>query len=255
MNRNADNRYEILKLLALAGAKGGEQETTVRVALEQASALVNLSASSMTLWDDHNQVTLTVATSSDPVAETSLAELEADLFDGLRKSHRLLSAYLTFDTEPPLKSFTLPLKHGNQTFGALIGIQRGDGSLVSEDIFLEAFTAALTLKIVADRKGATPPDLDAQLSKSRQQAINETAVTVNHEINNPLTAILGNVQLLLMKSEKLDPDLKAKLGTIETAAMKIRDVTKALLSAKSGKTVEYGNGTNMIDLHSNDDTE
>lgn len=250
-----DNRYEILKLLALAGAKGGDQETTVRIALEQACALVNLVASSMTLWDDKNKVTLTVSSSTDSLAAESLAELEDDLFADLRKKHKLLSAYLSFDTEPPMRSFTLPLRHGLKTFGAVIGIQRGNGSLISQDMFLEAFTAALTLKIVADQKGGTGPDISDQLTQSRQQAINETAVAINHEINNPLTAILGNVQLMLLQADQLDPDIKTKLGTIEEAAMKIRDVTKALLSTKAFGTVEYGNGTNMIDLKHTDDSD
>lgn len=256
-NKNADDRYEILKLLALAGVAGGEQETTVRIALEQASGLINLAASSMTIWDDDQKITLAVSSSTDPLAEESLAELEQDLFAGLRKKHRLLSAYLSFDTQPPMRSFTLPLKHGRRTFGAVIGIQRGEGSLISEDMFLEAFTAALTLKIVADGNSGSGSDIAEQLKQGRQQAINETAVAVNHEINNPLTAILGNVQLMLMQADDLDPDLKTKLDTIEAAAMKIRDVTKALLTARTSGTIEYGNGTNMIDLtgDSSDDSD
>ncbi len=247
--KNDTNKFEILRQLALAGARGDQLKQTAQSVLEQTGQLVGLAACSMTLWDADMAVTLAVSTASDQQAATSMAELEDQLFVGLRKNHKLLSAYMSFDTEPPTRSFTLPLRHGQKTFGAVIGVQRGEGSLVSEDIFLEALVAGLTIKVVADGLTEDSESAGDDLDSLRQQAISETAVTVNHEINNPLTAILGNVQLLLMNPEELDDELKKKLGTIEEAALKIRDVTKALLSARSNQTTEYSNGTSMIDLH------
>jgi len=83
--------------------------------------------------------------------------------------------------------------------------------------------------------------------------VQETAVTVNHEINNPLTAILGNVQLLLMKRRELDDELAAKLQIIETSALKIRDVTQRLLKIRSARSVDYAEGTSMLDLSDDDE--
>lgn len=73
-------------------------------------------------------------------------------------------------------------------------------------------------------------------------------MTVNHEINNPLTAILGNVQLLLMSRKDLDEDPVTKLKTIEISAMKIKDVTQRLLRLTSARSVDYTEGTSMLDL-------
>ena len=86
------------------------------------------------------------------------------------------------------------------------------------------------------------------LDKERLAAIVETAVTVNHEINNPLTAILGNVQLLLMHAENLDENTRQKLQVVEKSAFKIRDVTQRLLRITSVRSVEYVDGTNMLQL-------
>ena len=76
----------------------------------------------------------------------------------------------------------------------------------------------------------------------------QTAVTVNHEINNPLTAILGNIQLLLMKRKDLDDELVSKLKTVEEAALKIKDVTQRLLRVTSARSIDYAEGTSMLDI-------
>jgi signal transduction histidine kinase len=104
--------------------------------------------------------------------------------------------------------------------------------------------------IAGGATGVAPKDL---IEKERMAAINETAVTVNHEINNPLTAILGNVQLLLMHHKGLDDELRNKLNVIEASASKIRDVTQKLLRLTSSRTTEYSAGTSMIDLSDPDD--
>ena len=94
-----------------------------------------------------------------------------------------------------------------------------------------------------------------QVAKERLGAVQETAVTVNHEINNPLTAILGNVQLLLMKRRELDDELANKLKIIETSALKIRDVTQRLLKIRAVRSVEYADGTAMLDLSDEDEKQ
>ena len=91
------------------------------------------------------------------------------------------------------------------------------------------------------------------INKERTAAVVETAVTVNHEINNPLTAILGNIQLLLLKHDNLDSGLRDKLKVVEESALKIRDVTQKLLRLTTPRSVHYSEGANMLDL--SDDNE
>jgi signal transduction histidine kinase len=73
-------------------------------------------------------------------------------------------------------------------------------------------------------------------------------VTINHEINNPLTAILGNAQLLLMAKDKLPPDIVSKLETIERSAVRIRETTSKLMSIIEPVTSSYVSGLEMIDI-------
>jgi len=132
--------------------------------------------------------------------------------------------------------------------GAVIGLQEGEKTIVAEDIFLETLSAMLAIVYMAGQVEKGDYSLKDMVDKERLAAINETAITVNHEVNNPLTAILGNVQLLLLKRDDLDDDLKDKLKVIEQAAMNIKGVTQKLLRLTSPKTKEYTEGTSMLDL-------
>ena len=251
-NRDFD-KYTILRKLALAGSAAEGLQQAVQKALEQAAGLLGLQAAAIYLWDDQATVTTTVTHSESESYRESLVSLEEDLFRSLRQDRQVLSAYISFGGDKPLHSFTLPLQHGKKIFGAAIGIQEGGKKLVAEDDFLEAVSAAIALNVIAtnaDQDSITARDL---VDKERLGAILETAVAVNHEINNPLTAILGNVQLLLLKRSDLDEELTNKLKTIENSAMRIRDVTQKLLRLTSARSVHYADGTNMIDLSGDED--
>jgi hypothetical protein len=91
-------------------------------------------------------------------------------------------------------------------------------------------------------------DFEKLVKSERAAAITETAVTINHEINNPLTAILGNTQLLLMSHDKLPADIVTKLETIERSAVKIRETTAKLMSIIEPVTSPYASGLEMIDI-------
>jgi hypothetical protein len=91
-------------------------------------------------------------------------------------------------------------------------------------------------------------DFKKLVKSERAAAITETTVTINHEINNPLTAILGNTQLMLMSREKLPADVVVKLETIERSAIKIRETTTKLMSIIDPVTTAYASGLEMIDI-------
>ena len=90
---------------------------------------------------------------------------------------------------------------------------------------------------------------------ARVEAVKETTITLNHEINNPLTAVLGNVQLLLMKGAELPEDVRARLLMIEQSSLRIRDAVSKLLKIRDAKSTTYLDDTKMIDLHDSDDTD
>jgi len=82
----------------------------------------------------------------------------------------------------------------------------------------------------------------------RVAAVLETAVAVNHEINNPLTAVLGNAQLILINKDKLPDDVVSKISIIEKSALRIRQVTQKLMSIVEPITTSYTKDLDMLDI-------
>jgi len=244
-------QFEILRGIALSASSGERLSSTAESALKNAAILVKLSAGRLILWDEKQVPVLTVTYSETEQEDKLLQELEEDLFSSLRRKRSLVAAYISFGGEAPFSSFTLPLKKGEGIFGAVIGIQPGKGSLVREDIFLEALSAALSLAIMAGQP-VTAENIDARIKKERLNAIMEVAATVNHEINNPLTAVLGNVQLMLLKSEGMNEDVIRKLKVIEQSALRIKEVTQKLMNITHDRVTDYAEGVKMIDLTEED---
>jgi PAS domain S-box-containing protein len=90
-------------------------------------------------------------------------------------------------------------------------------------------------------------EFDSQAS-DRLAAIIETAVAVNHEINNPLVPILGNAQFLLQDESVVDEEVRRRLRSIVHNALRIRDITQKLANIRHPVTKEYLRGTRMLDI-------
>lgn len=96
------------------------------------------------------------------------------------------------------------------------------------------------------------------LKKAQQQmvesetlsAVASLASTINHEINNPLTSILGNAQFLRLKKNMEASKIDERLERIEKAALRIADINKKLLRIDSIVSQSHSGISNeqMLDL-------
>jgi len=73
---------------------------------------------------------------------------------------------------------------------------------------------------------------------SKMSAVGQLAGGVAHEINNPLTGILGQTQLLLSKPD-LDPSMKEKLEKVERAAFRCQRIVRGLLDFSRQREYEF----------------
>ncbi len=88
-----------------------------------------------------------------------------------------------------------------------------------------------------------------ELQKSKYLAgIGEVSLALQHEINNPLAALLTTSALIsggMMRPDEIPESLK----TIDTQAQRIADVLKRLREVhQAPRTVEYVGGQRMVDL-------
>jgi PAS domain S-box-containing protein len=86
------------------------------------------------------------------------------------------------------------------------------------------------------------------LEAERLSALSEIAVGLNHAINNPLCAILGNTQLLLMESDKHDPGTVRKLRSIEREISRIQKIAERLPNITRAASRDYVGGKRMLDV-------
>lgn len=86
------------------------------------------------------------------------------------------------------------------------------------------------------------------IEKEKLALLMETAATVNHEINNPLTPILGNVQLILHQKHELPNWVIQKLEVIEKNSWRIHQIVQKLNQITQPVRKRYCGETQMLDI-------
>ena len=96
--------------------------------------------------------------------------------------------------------------------------------------------------------------LESELVKAEKLAtVGQMAITINHEINNPLTIISSSAQTMRILNKDLDEKTVAKLVRIEDQVKRISAVTERLRKLDEIATNEYiRDGEQMIDVCNTD---
>ncbi|HLG94225.1 MAG TPA: histidine kinase dimerization/phospho-acceptor domain-containing protein, partial [candidate division Zixibacteria bacterium] len=134
--------------------------------------------------------------------------------------------------------------------GSSVPIEEGQKSSLLEKLGPVLLAAENVLSYLEIRRAVSALALSQseEIKKERLAAIIETAIAVSHEVNNPLTAVLGNAQLVRLRTRDLPPDVEEKLKIIEEAAGRIQEVTAALMRITEPATLEYTPGVKMLDI-------
>jgi CheY-like chemotaxis protein len=109
---------------------------------------------------------------------------------------------------------------------------------------------AIAVRRIAQEEGRRAAE-DA-LARARWLAgIGETALAIQHEINNPLAALLGNTALI--EARIIQPDeYEETVAVIAEQARRIAAVVKRLATLRDPQSVEYHAGARMLDLSGED---
>ncbi len=71
------------------------------------------------------------------------------------------------------------------------------------------------------------------IEAEKLSAVVEVAATVNHEINNPLAVIVGQIQCLMYESSDLRDKTIERLRRVEQAALRIAEINRQLLQLEN----------------------
>ncbi len=108
--------------------------------------------------------------------------------------------------------------------------------------------ARLRIALKRMESAARRRDAEDGLRRARYLAgVGEVALALQHEINNPLTALLSTTYLAANGMIPAD-EMPESLRTIELQAKRIAQVLKRLQALKEEKSVEYAHGQRMVDL-------
>lgn len=87
-----------------------------------------------------------------------------------------------------------------------------------------------------------------QMEQDKLRLINQLAISVNHEVNNPLTGLMGTAELLLLENQDLSSKVRHDIQTIIKQCYRIQEVTNRLKTLNHLRTIPYGAHDQMIDL-------
>jgi GAF domain-containing protein len=114
----------------------------------------------------------------------------------------------------------------------------------------QAAAAIRNTRLLADARAAYQELSQAQsklLESERLRGVTETVGALNHEVNNPLAAIVGNAQLLL-REEDLAPRLRAKIESILESARRIQRVTGKMATLIQASSMPYPGRDKILDV-------
>lgn len=244
-NENNDRlRYKLLADASIGASSGVSNDQIMKNALDNAIEALGLVTGSVRVLDEEGKLLFIHINGRNEFAEM-MRQIEDKMLAILRDDFAVRSTFLTFEQDGVYSLFSYPLRIEDKVLGTISGITTGERSLTVEEDFIKAISAVLALVLSRGKlTGAAPEDI----VKARAEAVVETAVTINHEVNNPLTAVLGNIQLLLLNAEEFSPDIMEKLKAVETSALKIKEVTQNLMRIIEPSVIEYTTGLKMVDL-------
>ncbi len=87
-----------------------------------------------------------------------------------------------------------------------------------------------------------------ELASERLKAISEVVTTMNHEINNPLTIISGNAELLQVKLRGQEPEIEQRLVNIRSQVRRLGRVMNLLANLQQPVSESYPSEGRKIDL-------
>jgi GAF domain-containing protein len=171
------------------------------------------------------------------------------------RHYELVDAQSGFETRSIL---CVPLIAKGAVIGAIEvlnkigGLFDADDLRMTEALALSAATAIENASLFQREKETLQKLRETQdelIRAQRLAALGQIGVTVRHEVNNPLTVVLGNADWLLQELANLEGESLKAMEAIRANAIRIRDIINKLEDIKTDAVTQYVGGIEMIDIH------
>ena len=261
-NRSKKDDLEVLLKISQVIQSCTEPEKTFTSVLELLEQLVDFEFAALFVYDEEIKKLRVVANKGQVV--DLIQPVSFDMGIGLsawvakQKRPILLSDIHRgkVQDEAPIRSFlSIPLLLGEELIGVMnfgntrpgtfnrhnlhvLSIAAGQLSVIIERA-LYFNQLAETNRQLEDKNSQLKQTQAALVERERLAAIGEVAVTVNHEINNPLTVIIGNAEFLLHDLEDADDETLSKVQIIVSESKRIARITRSLRAVDQPVVEDY----------------
>jgi CheY-like chemotaxis protein len=162
--------------------------------------------------------------------------------DGLEVCRRIRGCEAGRDT------FVLILTARDGRDDLLMALGAGADDYMTKPATPEHLRARLTIAATRIEQNTARRRAEEALARARWLAgIGETAIALQHEINNPLTALLTYAELLGADAA-VPAEQRSAAAAIAEQARRIAAVVKRLAAMDDPRSVEYLAGARMLDL-------
>jgi GAF domain-containing protein len=159
----------------------------------------------------------------------------------------------------PVAWLGAPMQAGDEALGVIEILDFEDAAAFDQHnlevltiIAGQAAAAIRNTRLLAEAREAYQELSQAQsrlLESERLRGVTETVGALNHEVNNPLAAIVGNAQLLLREPDtELNPRLRAKIESILESARRIQRVTGKMATLIQASSMPYPGRDKILDV-------
>jgi DNA-binding response OmpR family regulator len=175
-------------------------------------------------------------------ARLVLVDIDAPRLGGLDVCRRIRAA------DPSRETFVIVCAGREAQENLAAALDAGADDYLGKPVTIERLRARL---VIAERRlaeEASRRQSEAELARARWLAgIGEMTIALQHEINNPLSALISHAELARMDASDRG-ERNEQIETILQQAHRIADVVKRIGALRNPMSVEYLPGTSMIDL-------
>ena len=175
-----------------------------------------------------------------------ILDWEMPKMDGLELCRRIRSS------ERGDEAFILVITARDKTEDLTAVLDAGADDYMSKPVTPDNLMARLRIAERRIEVNAARRTAEEKLRKAQYLAgIGETSLALQHEINNPLAALLSNTALIEAKM-LTEEEKEESLVTISQMARRIAEVVKKLRQLSNPQSVEYLGAARMIDINPGD---